>query len=367
MPEQTIEELLSRVTRRAEDLSAHEQIQSYVQARGLSGALLNKDNKVLFGRRGTGKTHALTFIADSVEKRNDIAIYLDMRRLGSNNSIYSDASKPIAHRATYALRDFIAALHELLLDKLTSASFKLRNPRTLQSKLDAISACYREVMVIETVLIREKSEGSQSSTEEGSAETAIDLTGAKLGINARRETVIATAKGAEAEHKGTLAYSVNYGNLSNAISDLSSLGDFRIWLLLDEWSSLPSEIQPFFADFLRRALFTCPIVSVQIAAIEYRSRFREMISGTSIGFELGSDIFADVNLDDYFVFDSDQKGVTNFFAELFFRHLSSVSKDGEMSFKTAKELISGAFTQREAFKELVRACEGVPRDFISSP
>ena len=39
------------------------------------------------------------------------------------------------------------------------------------------------------------------------------------------------------------------------------------WILLDEWSTVPGDIQPYLADLVRRAMFSVPNISVKIAAI----------------------------------------------------------------------------------------------------
>jgi len=56
--------------------------------------LSSKNNQVIYGRRGTGKTHALKYLARYVEKTNERPIYIDLRSVGSNGSIYSDGSRP---------------------------------------------------------------------------------------------------------------------------------------------------------------------------------------------------------------------------------------------------------------------------------
>jgi hypothetical protein len=79
-----------------------------------------------------------------------------------------------------------------------------------------------------------------------------------------------------------------------------------LWLLIDEWSEVPPELQPFLADLLRRAVLPTRI-TVKIAAIEQRTRLLipEPEVG-NIGLELGADVAAAINLDDYMVFDNDE-------------------------------------------------------------
>lgn len=92
-----------------------------------------------------------------------------------------------------------------------------------------------------------------------------------------------------------------------------------------------------------------------------------MDQGDYIGIELGADATADVNLDDFMVFDNDEGRAKTFFAQLLFAHFRSVAADEEdlSDLKSAPALEKVAFTQRNVFAEFVRATEGVPRDAVN--
>jgi len=89
--------------------------------------------------------------------------------------------------------------------------------------------------------------------------------------------------------------------------------------------------------------------------------------GDYVGIELGADASADVNLDDFMVFDNDAQRATRFFQELLFKHYRGALEANELAtgLSSAVELVRYAFTQRNAFEEFVRAAEGVPRDAIN--
>lgn len=105
---------------------------------------------------------------------------------------------------------------------------------------------------------------------------------------------------------------------------------------------------------------------MKIAAIEQRSRFLiPDVTVGNIGLELGADVSTAVNLDDYMVFDNDERKAVNFFKALVLKHVqAALEVEGLPLPKDATELISQGFTQSNAFDEVVRACEGVPRDAI---
>ncbi|QOV95205.1 hypothetical protein [Novosphingobium sp. ES2-1] len=149
------------------------------------------------------------------------------------------------------------------------------------------------------------------------------------------------------------------------MAQVASAFGTRLWVLIDEWSTIPEALQPYLADFLKRVVFPINSVSVTIVAIEQRSKFRKDGEHLPVGIELGSDAFADINLDDYLVFENNPKASAEFFRELIFRHLTAIYPIKSLPVQNAQQLQEQAFTQEAAFLELVRASEGVPRDFIN--
>jgi hypothetical protein len=155
------------------------------------------------------------------------------------------------------------------------------------------------------------------------------------------------------------------GDAFNQLEKIAQILPGRLWLMLDEWSSLPEVLQPYLADFIRRAILPIQKASVCIAAIEYRSRFRDDNHKDRIGLELGADISADINLDDYFIFDFGPEAAVQFFGELLYKHLVAFAGPGGLTESNSQEVITNVFSQARVFAELVRASEGVARDFIN--
>jgi hypothetical protein len=159
-----------------------------------------------------------------------------------------------------------------------------------------------------------------------------------------------------------MRYRVHFGSVGKALGELSkALHPSRLLVALDEWSTIPLELQPYLADLIRRALFPISGITVKIAAIEQRSNFMIGGHGDYTGIELGADASADVDLDDYMVFDNNADRALAFFQELIFKHYSSATGT-KPDFRDSDELIQAAFSQRNAFEDFVRAAEGVPRD-----
>jgi predicted NACHT family NTPase len=149
-PPPRVTDLLQQVSKRAERLDPHQQAGTFVSIGGVESALLNIDNRVIFGRRGTGKTHLLFYVAEAAKKRGEIAVLMDIRTLGSNSYIYNDESLSIADRATRLLRDFVAGLYERLYDQVTQPGSKLDVTR-LAPLIEAIGGAVKEVLVRESI------------------------------------------------------------------------------------------------------------------------------------------------------------------------------------------------------------------------
>ena len=85
------------------------------------------------------------------------------------------------------------------------------------------------------------------------------------------------------------------------------------------------------------------------------------------GFELGADIAAARDLDDYYVFERNPDAATEAHADMVFRHLASELPAASWPTRTAsgRQLASRLFTERAVFQELARAAEGVVQDLIN--
>jgi hypothetical protein len=163
-------------------------------------------------------------------------------------------------------------------------------------------------------------------------------------------------------------HTVRFGSIGQSLRSLvRSIYPRKVWFLLDEWSSVPLELQPYLGDFIRRSMFSVHGIVVKIAAIEQRTRFQLPFNeGNYVGIEVGADIAVDINLDDFMVFDNDAERANIFFKELIYKHYQAMD-DSKLpdSPKSSESLTKQAFTQTNVFTEFVRASEGVPRDSIN--
>jgi hypothetical protein len=162
---------------------------------------------------------------------------------------------------------------------------------------------------------------------------------------------------------------VIFPELQKSLRKVMELAESRLFVLVDEWSSLPLDIQPYLAEFLKRGLLPLNTATLKVGALEYRCRFSERRDGGLSGFELGADIATAPDLDDYFVFDRSPDQVTDIYADVLLKHLSSELPEGYLrdtySITTPRQFSSRLFTERNTCAELARASEGVIRDLIN--
>ncbi|HEU4411745.1 MAG TPA: hypothetical protein VFS43_41260 [Polyangiaceae bacterium] len=361
---------LMRLPVRAERNDVATLTATFVDAGPLFTLLSSSNHQILYGRRGTGKTHALNYLAEYVRSRGDHAVYLDLRRLGSTGGLYEDSSVSPQERATRLLVDVlreitngiyqeVLAIESRFPDALEPALLALEQLQDVASKIRISGSLVHEVQM------------SVQDWPKSPVESRIDsplVASSQLQTQDDATQPSVTFKRTES---GQERHVVHFGSTAQAfVKIIGALPGKRLWLLLDEWSVVPLELQPLLADFVRRCLLPINDVVVKIAAIEQRSKFRNKgQAGDYVGIELGADMSADLDFDDFMVFNNDAEKAKIFFAELFYRHVKQFID--EQPEGTAQAIVSSSdfqskvFTQRNAFEELVRSAEGVPRDAIN--
>jgi hypothetical protein len=359
---------LLRLTKRAETSEPRVLVSTFVDTGMLQTLLTSRDHQVIYGRRGTGKTHALMYLAETKRQAGDICVYVDMRTIGSSVGLFADDTIPVAERATRLLRDTLTAIHDRLYSVAIEKAEHL-NLGEVGQHLDAFIDAATETQVIGATVEEENAtRGSKYESGFSLGLAASDKSiSANMGATAKEE--ITDSAQLRYQRSGQVRHRVRFGAIGQTLGYIArSIAPRRIWVLLDEWSAIPIELQPYLADLIRRCILPVQGVSAKIAAIEQRSQFQ--ISGERgdyTGIEIGADVTADLNLDDFMVFDHNSTRAVAFFRKLIFNHFQSVQAEvaPELGISTEDEFVRSAFTQRTALEEIVRAAEGVPRDAIN--
>lgn len=359
-----INRALVSIPKRAEQQQA-EHLRLTFQDSGVAVALQVPDHQVLYGRRGTGKTHALRYIETELREAGHAVAYVDLRTVGSPEGLFMGDEVRPDQRVARLLIDLLNQVHDALLEAALDDE-RLSIDDQFVRRLDAFLEAVNSVRVVGQVQISEQGGWQRQDRETASAQASLSKN-PSLSLGRTSEESATESRSRAETRTGQEVFRVHFGDVAKTLRDLSlSFSGVRVWLLLDEWSSLPPSLQPLLAEFLVRCVLPLQAFSVKIAAIEQQSRFRGVLAdGQEVGIELGADVAANVDLDEFMVFEQNETRSREFFLGLFFKHLSVPDGDEDPLVTSPREVVREGFTDKRAFDELVRAAEGVPRDAIN--
>lgn len=359
---------LLRIARRAEQNDMKQLVDSFVDIGTVFHSLETRDHQVIYGRRGTGKTHILSYLTAEKQKGKVPTVTLDMRTIGSSGGIYSDDSLPLSTRATRLLVDTLSAIQDGLLRLACEGDDPLVDLAACGDALDGFMASAGSVVVEE---MRE-TETTDSSNEKKQASIGAEVriaSNPSLKIDGRIGDEATLGEQVRIKQSGVPRLRVNFGSVQRELRRVvEQLPGRQLWIILDEWSEVPLSLQPYLADLIRRTVFPVPGTTVKIAAIRQRTRFRvPSTDGGYTGFEIGADVSAGIDLDESLVFDNNPTDALEFFRTMLWRHVDTLEdKPANMpNTATAADFVREAFTQVTSLEELVRAAEGIPRDAIN--
>lgn len=342
-------------------------IQSYVDT-GIFVRLDNHNSQIFYGRRGTGKTHVLQVLAQKINERKALyCVYVDLRSLGSNTQ--NDPDRLPTHNAILLFKDLLAEIQNALIHRALSDVCDV-SPEGFEAldSLANVTAKAASIRIDTGGIDREKfsAESEKGLNIEAKLSSSPSLTGT---ANAKGKAVKETDR--------TINYNLieKHHVIFNEIRQLLEIAvqgqqlDY-LYILIDEWSGAPTACQPYLAEYIKRALLTSSRIVVKIASLEYRSDFSFTTAKNNVvGFELGADISAGLDLDDYWIFDRNPEGVTETFRKVLYRHIVTELPDDHLcnqyDILHQGSLITAIFSGTKAFVELVRSAEGVARDFIN--
>ncbi|MFT4227057.1 hypothetical protein [Micropruina sp.] len=369
METQVLLAALQEVEKRAERVNETDVIATYVGVDSLVNALGSRDNGIVYGRRGTGKTHALKYLAEIERSKGNRVIYIDMEQdLGSTEGRYSDASLSISERATRLVVDVLSIVHTELLEAAFAGHIDVQ-----VDVLDRMLDHFTEVLITREIETEVRASERDAQGTRGDARLGITSSGLSAGISVSSDQTLTTAASQRVTASGPVRHRVHFGGVTRSMKQaIQADSASRVWLLLDEWSGVPLDLQPYLAEMLRKLFFGIPKVTVRIGAIPHRSEWRiPGERGDYIGAEVGAEIFPLLDLDEFVVFparnrEEQAERSLGFFRSLLFRHLSTALVGmGLTPPDSDSELIASLFTQITSLQEVIRAAEGVPRDALN--
>jgi len=358
----SLNELLVTMPKRAERKPDDYLVKSFVHVGSVFSLFSCFENQVIYGRRGTGKTHLLKYFKNDVQNQGIITLEIDMRTMGSTGGMYSDSHICLSERASRLLSDLLCDIREQILQ--SCYDYDECNLSELAPLLDDFVEEATNFTVdgqFESETTKSNSSSSQSS--QNSKVTISKQPNFSLDHRSYRNQI--DSDSLITKETGKKSLRMHFGSLSRILKRIvNHLPQKSLLILIDEWSEVPLELQPYLADMLRRTVFSIPSITVKIAAITHRSNFRiYTVNNEHIGLEITSDASTSINLDQFMVFDNDSEKSVSFFKNLIFKHVKAADR-GNVAPEQIELFISQIFTNIPALEEFARASEGVPRDAI---
>lgn len=360
-----IQKAVANIKQRSEkQRDIQKSIDSFVDL-GVIPQIATENSQIVYGRRGTGKTHLFNYLGAELSKDpNAKVVYIDCRTLGSSSQ-FADLTLPIEHRCLALFRDILSEVHGALLERI------IDNPT---ARANEVLGLLTQLEQSVTQPIADLRVGSLSSKIQRSSEAAANVgftVGPTFAAAAGAETKAASS--AERVTNETVLYSdkVIFPGINSILKDVCEKSEAILYILLDEWSSLPLDIQPYLAEFIKRGFLPVNTVTIKIASLEYRSNFSiKTPQAGLLGLEVGADLATGMDLDDHYVFDRNKDRVTKAFANILFNHMKSeVPEDylqTQYGITDSDKFVTTFFTNSTtSFQELARAAEGVARDLIN--
>jgi len=359
--DKTIANAVSNIRPRSERQPDVEVLQRTYVETGVLPQLNNANNQILYGRRGTGKSHVLRVLGAAVSDwESATVLYIDIRMLGSAQ-LMTDQTRPLSTRCVSVFKDLLSLVQGQLLDVAT-------DPRRDGRGMEEVSAL-ADLVVAKSVEISTRQVSNTESRSRSDESTDNLALSAKPTFDLGDRSVHGESSEARVDYTEALRGTVVFSEVATALdAALCGLGIDHLYMLVDEWTAIPADVQPYIAEFLKRAFFPSHKVTIKIASLEYRSRFTiSADAGNPVGFELGGDLSANLDLDDYYVYDRNPDRVVEMFLELLHKHVEAELPADYLDTLAIADVAafrSKFFTEHATFVELVRAGEGVVRDFL---
>lgn len=363
----------NKIVRRAEKSNVRAQFDTFAEHPQIGDRLTAPDNQVVFGRRGSGKTHVFGWAAVKLQQQKKFALVVDYPAPAMIVS-----SKPKASDDPFTPASLYSVIRPFIVDVATDArtlatdsrtNVRVRNRPALDSAINALLSCADTIQFeYESTRVDTFSRHNRHSVDAGlGAELASDLI-----PNARVQAGGSVSAGSQGQslttREGAEVKVLDTARIARAVSDIVAAIDGQFYLFVDEWTRIPPEYQPTVAEFLKLTFCAVPNCIVKIGAVQERSRFTDHLGdGRRIGIELSSDAFADVNLDAWHPARAFEP-VRSFLMALLFKHYRAVYKEHfgrTFPLKMPEDLVGSLFANDETFSEFVEACAGIPRDALN--
>lgn len=351
---------------RAENISEDSFLSIYADIANITN-IDNNNNQIIYGRRGSGKTHLLLALREKINtsfhENRRLAIYKDCRQLlpytGAGIAEPESNATIIFQKIVQEIIDSFCVNIRLILEKEdifgkidAGDNLKITQLKALLSRIN-VSLEGQTVSKLGDITFTREEQSAISGS--GKIAAAPELSFGKSAATKESSTA------------NSIKF-ISFGDISTTLREITELVQLeRTIFLLDEWSEIPTDTQKHLAEQIKRA-FIAEKFTFKIAAIPSRTSLGHKTSEKFYGLEDGGDIFG-YQLDNRYIFETNKVETRNFFNDLLFKHLVAI--DGERiatllkDSKSTNEKFINLFLTNKALGELCIASAGIPRDFIN--
>ena len=238
-PTQLFNRALMKLSRRAEKADPDTLVKTFVNVGPLFDLLSIVDHQIIFGRRGTGKTHALHYLADAAKSNGDVVSYSDLSNLGSSGGIYSDHQISLAERATRLLVDALLDIHDNIYETFVDLAeeFDLSQTGPL---LDKFAEAVTTVQVFGTV--EQESSGKTTLSQNTSQRAGFEVSGNKPKGSAQFSNSDSHSEEISGRRKtgGIEKHTVHFGAIRRVLEQMAEVVyPKKILVIFDAYPSIP--------------------------------------------------------------------------------------------------------------------------------
>ncbi len=310
---------------------------SYIDPRNFKGRVTLKQNHIIFGRRGAGKSSLIKTIKDNPDKKYLYA-YINLEDI-------KDVSFP--NILIHVLNTFQQDIYTQL--KRETKFYEFGKKRKVKKVNTILQSAIEEFKTQIPNPDKYQEDFKSKLASSYSTTVGIKLEPIQIGDEQRNSNEIEIAK---------TVYKDKLESLKNAIpklkSSISSISEYfpdrPIFLILDDFYFLKKQVQIFFIDFFHR-LTKDTHLYLKVASIRHRSKIYAKLEQSHYGTEIGHDIHEidlDYNLNRFEELKEFMKSLIN-----------QCASACNVAFNIDDIFSSGGFNQ------LCLASGGVPRDFLT--
>ena len=346
------------------------------------------DNQIIWGRRGTGKTHLLKAFSQMINENQEeykLAYYISCDNIKLEtpvNFAFNNDMQRMKYFARETFKAFMINIVEQIIDSYQKQIegkyiFNEKNEQQkeeIQKKADICLTRLLEISttgvprIIETFENKSVNKKNQKTSEKsGGIEGKLsfhNLSGFIKGFVSRNKT----SKGEDLETSDIqqkIEYNFSFTEIQKEISSLiKALEIDMLYICIDELCLIDEKnnisFQPMFLDYLRQTFFSQRGVSVKIASIRETTKLNSKTSARNCyGLQSGHDIVELANLDSI---QNKEDDTIKKFSEILTMRINYFSED-LIIYKT-EYILETVFKNERYFREMVAMANGIPRNFI---